>query len=204
MKKLVVAASLLAAFGAAHADLTLVGGVGTAIVGFGVGNIIPGVLPQDYGLKVDGVTSFINSTVGAPLYLTYMGKEADNLNEFLYNGTVIFNPGMVPPQTVATVESVGKLNFSFAGSATAETAIYAVLGKAGPNGAFTPYKGEGTGFKFDYVLGFNDKGSADGDYDDVVIGVSATNPIPEPSTYALMAAGLGAVGFVARRRQRKS
>jgi hypothetical protein len=29
----------------------------------------------------------------------------------------------------------------------------------------------------------------------------ATNPIPEPETYALMLAGLGAIGFVARRRK---
>jgi hypothetical protein len=33
---------------------------------------------------------------------------------------------------------------------------------------------------------------------------SPVAPIPEPSTYALMAAGLGLVGFVARRRKPKA
>ena len=31
--------------------------------------------------------------------------------------------------------------------------------------------------------------------------VMTVTPIPEPSTYALMLAGLGAVGFMARRRR---
>lgn len=36
------------------------------------------------------------------------------------------------------------------------------------------------------------------------VASSAVAPVPEPSTYALMAAGLGLVGFVARRRRQKA
>lgn len=55
------------------------------------------------------------------------------------------------------------------------------------------------GASFSYVLGFNDSAKGLDDWDDYIIGVNIT-PVPEPSTYALLLAGLGAVGFVARRR----
>ena len=41
------------------------------------------------------------------------------------------------------------------------------------------------------------------DFDDYKVGVNfVAAPVPEPSTYALMLAGLGAVGLMARRRRR--
>jgi hypothetical protein len=53
---------------------------------------------------------------------------------------------------------------------------------------------------FDYVLGYNDS-YHHADWDDLVIGVNIA-PIPEPETYAMLLAGLGLMGFVARRRKK--
>jgi hypothetical protein len=55
---------------------------------------------------------------------------------------------------------------------------------------------------FQYVLGFNDAHVGDRHLDYCKVGVNfVAAPVPEPSTYALMLAGLGAVGFVARHRK---
>jgi hypothetical protein len=62
---------------------------------------------------------------------------------------------------------------------------------------FTPFTLGGT---YDLILGFNDGLRVDADYDDMVVGIRVV-AIPEPESYALMLAGLAAVGFIARRRQ---
>ena len=73
---------------------------------------------------------------------------------------------------------------------------YAVLGAfVGP--VFTPFT---LGGAYDLIIGFNDGMRVDADYDDMVIGLTVA-AIPEPESYALMLAGLAAVGFIARRRQ---
>jgi hypothetical protein len=68
------------------------------------------------------------------------------------------------------------------------------------NPSFAIFKGA-AGSGYQYIIGFNDIGAGnDSDFDDLVIGVNFT-PVPEPGTYALILAGLAAVGFVARRRR---
>ena len=63
---------------------------------------------------------------------------------------------------------------------------------------FTPFT---LGGAYDLILGFNDGMRVDSDYDDIVVGLKVV-AIPEPETYALLMAGLGAVGFIARRRRK--
>ena len=42
------------------------------------------------------------------------------------------------------------------------------------------------------------------DYNDMVVKIESITPVPEPETYAMLGAGLLLMGFVARRRQKRS
>lgn len=150
--------------------------------------------------------SSINTTAGV-LTATFLGFEALDSDTFTFtlsSGT-LSNKGALNASISGPV-SAGALNFAFAdlfqgttignGQNLGDFTSYAVLGSFA-GAVFTPFTLGGT---YDLILGFNDGMRVDSDYDDIVVGLKVA-AIPEPETYALLLAGLGAIGFMHRRRR---
>ena len=101
--------------------------------------------------------------------------------------------------SISGLVTAGPLDFTFAdlvmgtsignGQHLGDFTSYAVLGSFA-GAVFTPFTLGGT---YDLILGFNDGMRVDSDYDDIVVGLKIA-AIPEPEAYALMLAGLAAVG----------
>jgi hypothetical protein len=162
------------------------------------------------------VDALITTALPGTLTATFLGKEAGHKNLFeVWSsagpvGISILNTAAVGTQGSTSVGS-GALKFTFSDTNDGTTVSnggngnnnnihgsYAIFGKRDAQGMWTPLTMVGNQ-KFDLVIGFNDGAKVDSDYDDHVFGLTMA-PVPEPGTYALMAAGLAAVGFVARRR----
>lgn len=202
MKKLVVAAASLAAAASANAVVTLSGGT---YISFAAYNGIPATQtgPQSSGM----MDALLSGEVLDRYTATFLGKEAAHINQFWVNGSLVFNNLAAVPSTYGPFVAGTPLDFRFKdtndgsevnnGGNLLAFASYVVLGTQDQAGAFTPYT---KGGEFDFVLGFNDGYKVDADYDDLVVGFKVA-AIPEPETYALMLAGLGVMGFVARRRR---
>ena len=98
-----------------------------------------------------------------------------------------FGPQMVLFGTAANAPDVRRYNFF--------TASYYLINEGGAfNAAFTA----AGNYRFDFSFR-NTYSSSAGHY--VIYLLADVNPIPEPETYAMLLAGLGLMGFVARRRK---
>ena len=202
MKRLVIAFALAMLAASAGAQVTFDGGVDRPALAAVNPNGPAGTL-----VNVGGRESALISTTTGLLTATFLGFEALDTDTFTFSlgsGT-LSNKGTVGDSISGNV-GAGMLDFTFRdtfagtlignGQNLGDFTSYAVLGSFA-GAVFTPFTLGGT---YDLILGFNDGLRVDADYDDMVIGLRVV-AIPEPESYALMLAGLAAIGFIARRRK---
>jgi hypothetical protein len=196
--KLLIAAAALAAVVGAQAQVTgsLGGGTGTflslssaGLSGGTVATLAGGTVytaDQPFadipaGSIFGGNFLAAGPTSGAPATLTFTGTGVEYIS-FLWGSPDTYN--------VLTVTSTG-------GTQTFTTAS---LGFSVTNGdqSFSQYvQFAGTGANKILSLTFNNSSAIDA-FETANYSVT---PVPEPQTYALLLAGLGAVGFITRRRK---
>ena len=206
MKREILAAALAAVAVGAEAQVTFVDGTERPVFA----NYNPNGVAATLGPVVGGrEDAMINTTAGI-LTATFLGFEALDTDTFTFSlaGGTLSNKGALNPSNSGIVPA-GPLNFTFAdlfqgtaignGQNLGDFTSYAVLGSFA-GAVFTPFT---LGGAYDLILGFNDGLRVDSDYDDMVVGLRVA-AIPEPESYALLLAGLGAVGFMARRRSRRT
>ncbi len=228
MKRTIIATALFAVAGVANAGLSFdvlsskvrtedfaIAGLATQLTGT---SVLTGTLKIDNPYKVTYTYLGSESGFDNVFYNLYVGgsKLFENVDGPNYPNPSPINP--VGTSVSATVWSAGALDFAFEGVQNQSKFAYndRVLHSAWNSGGTTPGWSEHTSIgligtnvtvgtqTFAYVIGYNDSGGNSvslGDWDDFVIGVNVA-AIPEPETYAMLLAGLGLMGFVARRRKK--
>lgn len=150
-----------------------------------------------------GFNGQLSANSDAFFSVTFLGKEAGDTNSYLSNGDIVTGTGtdvITSGTTKYFTVAAGVIDFGFTGTGGA------VASNAGLNinriayltndiNAIDPT----TGLPFEILIGFNDGGSLDGDFDDYVIGVNAT-AVPVPAALPLMASALGIFGIARRRK----
>lgn len=215
MRKLLLATALAALAGTSHAELNWTTNPGTNVT-FGGYDGAP--LAATGAINAGWLNSQIQAIGPGTLTITFLGKEAGDVDlmSFNFGAQTLTNTAAVGSTLNIGINGSQALNFLFKdvttgaaisnGGAASNYATYAVLGTSSPNSPcglpvceVFDAKVNGTPKTFDLILGFNDGYKGDADYDDMVVGLSYA-PVPEPQTYAMMIAGLAAVGFMVRRR----
>ena len=205
MKKILIALGFtLAAMSAQSATLSLsnLGSVtftsATSSAPLASHDVITGATGGTFGLlSVDTDTTF---------RVTFLGKEAGDVNFYVANGVNVVNSANNVVSVGDSFQfdvSAGAINFGFNDTTTGVTAsnIGDSINKIAYIANDGSYIDAATGNPYAFLIGFNDSGSLDGDYDDYVIGVSA---VPVPAALPLLASALGAFGIARRRNKAKA
>ncbi len=148
-----------------------------------------------------GIFGQLSTTQNTTLKFTFLGKEAGNINSLLLNGLV----------AAGSATNTAKINDSFLLNATAGIVNFGFTGNGGltatntinpeVNIAFIENVDsikDAAGNDFAFLVGFNDGGSNDADFDDTVFGISEVSAIPTPAAAWLFGSAL--IGFAGFRR----
>jgi hypothetical protein len=151
------------------------------------------------GAYTSGEMGFFTATSNDNFTLTYLGQESvfrDGITIRL-NGAELNEGNAVGDWISGTMTAGELLDFEFFGSDGTTVANGDSPEAMHPSWVLLGTNVQTSHGMFQYVIGYNDSANHD-DWDDYVVGINA---VPEPQTYALLLAGLGVVGFVARRRR---
>jgi len=191
MKRLLPALALMCAAATASAQLVVPPSTTKTFSGY------DGEPATQTGVLNHGVQGTLQTLGTGTVSFTYLGNESGNVNKFSFAiGHQSLTESSTLGSTISGAVGGGALGFSFTDLSTGST-----FGNGDLSIVYVPNVGTKSFGQFQYVIGFNDNGSRDGDFDDFVVGVNFTPAVPEPETYALMLAGLGAMGFLVRRRR---
>jgi len=153
-----------------------------------------------------GVFGQLSATQNTTLKFTFLGKDAANTNYLILNGLIVAGSGtntVTKNDSFLSNVSAGVVDFGFTGNGGVKASNTTNLQE---NIAFLENVdsiGDAAGNPFAFLVGFNDGGSADADFNDYVIGVNELSAVPVPAALPLLASALGAFGIARRRNKAK-
>jgi len=200
MKKLALSSIFVAAMAAASVASA---GLTFTSTGTGTRTEMYNVAGQTFASGTEVSLGYLSVSGPGTVTYSYVGEESGYKNVFynLYVSGSKLVEGAAGASISQDVTAAGALNFKFTDSAGG----YAVNGGARSDNASI---GLISSADNSFLIGYNDiggGGSTLGDWDDFVVRVSfVAAPVPEPESYAMMLAGLGVMGLIARRRKNKA